>query len=307
MTWATRVSSALSTRLIRCLGLNMTVYNWSTLTNNQQIAFNPSTDKLTFDSSSISATSLYIWWSNTVSTTFIYGSQTVTLLTDVRSISTSNVSFANGSLLIIGDNTIGTITDDTANSLTGSSNNDALYGLGGNDIISAGAGNDSIQIGYAYGGVGNDTIDGGEGSDSLIYISDNMSTPAVTVNLANHMATSLQGTLTLSSIEAVFGTNQNDSFSGGDLSHGLNSLGNITSEKFWGGPGNDTIIGAANSDIPAIADYSNKVSNQIVIADLKTGFVIDGLGGIDTLFNVREIRGGVGNDQLTGGGAYSIN
>ena len=48
----------------------MTVYNWSTLTNNQPIAFNPSTDKLTFDSSAISARSVDVRWTDTTSILF---------------------------------------------------------------------------------------------------------------------------------------------------------------------------------------------------------------------------------------------
>ena len=48
----------------------MTVYNWSALTNNQQIAFNPATDKLTFDSLAISAGSVDVRWTDTTSILF---------------------------------------------------------------------------------------------------------------------------------------------------------------------------------------------------------------------------------------------
>ena len=38
----------------------MTIFTWSTLTNNQQITFNPLLDKLVFDDVSISAASVSI-------------------------------------------------------------------------------------------------------------------------------------------------------------------------------------------------------------------------------------------------------
>ena len=277
----------------------MTVYNWSAITNNQQIAFNPSSDRFTFDDASITPPYIGLYWSGTANVTLSYSGKSVVLLTDVKTLTTSNVTFASNGLLVIGDNAVGATADDTANTLTGSALDDRFYGLGGADVINAGDGNDYISIGYSSASIGNDTINGGNGFDILAYNLDDTS-PPVTVNLATHTATSSQGTLTLSSIETVFGTSQNDSFVGGDPAHLMDSLGNFTSERFKGAAGNDTIIGGGTG-FGTTADYSSNNSNQVVIADLRAGLVIDGLGGIDTVTNVRTIWAGSGNDQLNGG------
>ena len=276
----------------------MTVYNWSVLTNNQQIAFNPSADRLTFDDASI--TPPYIWLSSSggSSVTFSYSGKAVVLQADVKTLTNTNVTFASNGQLIIGDNTTGTATDDSSNTLTGTAQDDRLYGLGGADVINAGDGNDLISVVNWIGSIGNDTINGGGGFDILEF-NTSSSTPPVTVNLAAHTATSIEGTLTLSSIETVFGTGQNDLFIGGDPVDATDSLGNRAGERFRGGAGNDTIVGAGQ-DFRTTADYTNNKSNQIVIADLHSGLVIDGLGGIDTVSNV-TIWAGAGNDQLTGG------
>ena len=58
----------------------MTVYNWSALINNQQIVFNPATDKLTFDSLAISAGSVDVRWTDTTSILFGYTADTTAAL-----------------------------------------------------------------------------------------------------------------------------------------------------------------------------------------------------------------------------------
>ena len=70
--------------------------------------------------------------------------------------------------------------DNNADTLTGGSGDDMLYGNGGNDVLNGGS-NDDILLGntgndelngdsgadVAFGGEGNDTIDGGTGNDTL--------------------------------------------------------------------------------------------------------------------------------------------
>ena len=280
-----------------------TFYKWSTLTNNQQIPFSPTLDRLLFDDLAISAAGVSVSWSTNASVTFSYGGKTVTFTpTDKMALTTSNVMFLNGSVLVIGDNAVGNTLDDSANVINGSEYNDCLLGLGGDDVINAGNGNDYIAAGYGTKALGNDTINGGGGFDTLAYVNGLSTTPPVTVNLANHTAVSLQGSFTINSIENVYGTAQNDTFIGGDPSHILDSLGNYTNEVFRGYGGNDILIGGSGNNYSTVADYSNNSSNQVVIANLHTGYVIDGLGGIDTISNVKSIWSGSGNDQLTGGG-----
>ena len=172
-------------------------------------------------------------------------------------------------------------------------------GLGGNDSLSGGAGNDNFNTGFGTGNFGNDTIDGGTGSDSLVYSVG--STNPATVNLATGTATNAQGNTTLISIETVLGTAGADSFTGGDPSHGVDATGNTTTERFRGNYGNDTITGGAGNNFFATADYANNSATQAVTANLATGVVNDGRGGTDTLVNVDGLRGGSGNDVLTGG------
>ena len=285
----------------------MTVYNWSTLINLQQIAFNPANDILKFDVST-SAADTGIDWSDGSTVTFTIGTKSVTLLTDLRTLTTTNVTFADGSLLVVGDNTVATTADDAANTLNGSSHNDRFFGLGGADVMNGGGGDDKFQVfyspnskvAYSNGSVGNDTIYGGSGID-LFAGGGGASTPPVTVNLATHTATSIAGNLTIYSIENVSGTGNNDLLIGGDPADAVDSSGHFITERFRGQGGNDTIIGGGQN-FNTIADYSYISSNQSVIANLHTGTVIDGQGGIDTISNVGTIWGGAGDDQLMGGG-----
>ena len=292
----------------------MTIYNWSTLTNNQPITFDPSKDKLVFDDASISAASVSISFGGSGSaayTTFAYAGITITLASaEIKALTSTSVTFADGSLLIIGDNTTGTSADDSANTLNGSSHDDRFIGLGGGDAINGNDGDDFISIGYTSGSVGNDVIDGGAGKDTLAYVQNNAATPAITVNMANHSVTSTQGTLTVRSIEKVYGTANNDTFIAGAIEHKIDSLGNITNEIFRGNGGNDTITGVAdtyngvavnNVDYRTGADYSNNTSAQAINANLHTGVVNDGLGGTDTLTWVSMVFGGAGDDVMAGG------
>ena len=286
-----------------------TIYKWSTLTNGQQLTFDPSKDKLVFDDASISAANLSFSFTGTTSVTIAYGGTTVTIAASVKSLTTSNVTFANGSLLVVGDNAVAATADDNANTLDGSAQGDLLIGLGGNDVINGGTGDDVILIGYPMVAVGNDTVDGGAGTDTLIYPGSNTLTPAITVDMAGHTVSSSQGTLTIKSIEKVRGTAGNDSFIGGASEHKIDSLGNITNEIFRGNGGNDTISGVVAADSKwgndityrIGADYSNNTSAQAINADLHAGTVSDGLGGTDKLSFVSMVFGGAGNDVIAGG------
>ncbi len=279
----------------------MTTYNWSTLTNAQSIAFNPAVDVLRFDDSTISAAALGFSFTSSapLTSTFTFGGKSITLQTDFKALTTTNLTFADGSLFLVGDNTTGVAGDDGPNTLTGGNGNDALVGLGGDDSMSGGAGDDSFHTVYNTGAFGNDTIDGGPGFDTLVY--NSTSTNAANVNLATGRATNAQGNTTLISIENVLGTAGNDVFTGGDPAHDTDSFGNNIRELFRGNGGNDTITGGSGNGFFTIADYGNNSSSQPVSANLSTGTASDGRGGTDTLVNVDMLIGGAGNDTLVGG------
>ena len=124
----------------------MTDFNWSTLSNNQQIAFNPLADRLYFDDALIMPASIGVSSAGSSSVNLSYNGKSITLQTSVKSLTTSNVAFASHGLLVIGDNTTGASADDLANTLTGSSHDDQFIGLGGNDTIYGGAGNDTANF-----------------------------------------------------------------------------------------------------------------------------------------------------------------
>jgi Ca2+-binding RTX toxin-like protein len=279
----------------------MTTYNWTALTPGQSIAFDPTADVLRFDDSTIAAGSLSFSFqmSPPASTSFTSGSKTVTVQTDLRTLTTTNVTFVDGSVWLVGDNTTGTAGDDTANTLVGGNGGDALLGLGGNDTMTGGNGDDSFHMAYSTGSFGNDTIDGGPGFDTLTY--SPVSTNPANVNLATHTATSSQGTASLTSIETVIGTAANDVFIGGDPAHAIDSMGNNISERFRGKGGNDTLAGGSGAQFFTTADYADNTSAQPVSVNLATGTASDGLGGTDTLSNIDGVRGGAGDDTLIGG------
>jgi len=152
--------------------LVMSTYLWSALTNKQSLVFNPLWDLLSFDDASTSASSVTINWTDATSTIFSHGDKTVTLLADVRSLTTYNVTFRDSSLLIIGDNSIGFNNDDGPNNLGAYNKSDQILGLRGNDTIFGGDGNDVLDGGdgddVIYGGSGNDTLIGGAGANTMM-------------------------------------------------------------------------------------------------------------------------------------------
>jgi Ca2+-binding RTX toxin-like protein len=287
----------------------MATFSWTTLANNESVAFNPSIDVLNFNDASIAAADLSLTFnsSSSPSLRLSVNSKAVTLQTDPRTITPSNVTFADGSALLIGDLTTGLTGDASANKIVGGNGNDQIFGMGGNDVILAGGGDDRIvPFGPAPSFIpwGDETIDGGSGTDTLAFPSltptNNGSVP-VNVNLAAGTATSTSGNLTLKSIEVVIGTAGDDVFLGGDPAHAVDGHGNTVTERFRGLGGDDTITGGAGPGFFTIADYSSNTSNQAVNVNLATGLATDGVGGTDTLTNVDGVRGSPGNDTLTGG------
>ena len=77
----------------------MAVFSWTTLNNNQTIAFNPNIDVLNVNDPNLSAADVGTsGGSSTASISISIGGKTVTLQTDRRALTTSNVSFADGSV-----------------------------------------------------------------------------------------------------------------------------------------------------------------------------------------------------------------
>ncbi|QMB07899.1 hypothetical protein HV011_20820 [Citrobacter freundii] len=179
-----------------------------------------------------------------------------------------------------------------ANTITGGSGNDFLYGMGGNDTLYGGAGNDVLDGGEGAdnlqggtgndkmtGGAGNDRLDGGEGADVMVgglgndtYIVDNNGdvvteglnggTDAVQTTLHNYTLTNNVENLVFTGTGAFTGR-------GNAIANTI--TGGSGNDFLYGMGGNDTLYGGAGND------------------------ALDGGDGADNL------QGGAGNDKLTGG------
>jgi hypothetical protein len=127
--------------------------------------FNPASDILSFDSPTFNAASLGLSYAGDYTgISLTAGAITFNLSTTVNlaSLTTGNVIFADGSRLIVGDDS-SSGNDILANTLIGSAGHDQLLGLAGNDTLVGGAGNDVLN-----GGTGADLLKGGLGNDSYV-------------------------------------------------------------------------------------------------------------------------------------------
>lgn len=150
----------------------MAVYLWSALANGELIEeFDPLSDELRFDDAAIAAAYVEATAPRSSLSLFNYGDKTVVLHVAPERLTSSNVTFADGSLFVYGDNGSGAVGDAQSNALTGETGGDQLFGVGGNDTLDGGFGPDRLWGGIGSdsltGGGGNDTLDGGPGVDAL--------------------------------------------------------------------------------------------------------------------------------------------
>ncbi|MDC7711577.1 calcium-binding protein [Vogesella indigofera] len=288
----------------------MTIYYFSGMANNQQVAFNPLVDRFVFDVAmpdGWGAQVMNISWgasSNSVGTYFEWQGKTVYLNgLQENEFSTSSIVFTDASRIVYGDNTAGSINDDLANTLYGGAKADELDGFGGNDTLYGGGGDD-----WLFGGGGSDVIVGGSGYDTLSYYRGD--SVGVVVDMVARTATQGVDIDKFSGIEAIRGTNKADKVTGDGQDNSFKMLG-----------GNDTINGGAGWDT---VNYNDREATAGINANLSTGVVtkqFKTLAATDSLSNVEEIRGtkfadtivgsstkdedfygNDGNDSLSGGG-----
>ena len=147
------------------------------------------------------------------------------------------------------DNVTAGTGDDT---LRGMAGNDVLNGAGGNNTLADGAGSDRLRGGngddvlFRNDFAGKDVFDGGSGTDTLSFNDeDDLSVKLDLADSSNNDGMALG--LTVSSIERVFGSSQDDDISGTGAGEFLS--GGSEGDKLDGRGGNDTLVGGAGADL----------------------------------------------------------
>jgi Ca2+-binding RTX toxin-like protein len=317
-------------------------YDYAELPNDAELYFDPTRDVLTiggglgpqdFDISDIESGPnvgrgfMLREWDpvthnavKTVSLLFTTGSDPLNLF----KITDSNIVFANGSKLMIGDNTSGTGDDSGSHTLNGSALNDILLSAGGNDTLNGGDGDDkliTIERQVTPGSSGTDYFDGGNGNDTLGLDSSQMGTIVqYTVNLATHSGSIIAGDIanpppaynssfSVFNIENVDGSDAKDDITG---DAGANYLrGNFGDDTLIGGLGNDTLDGGQGHDSMVggdgfdVVDYSRSDGDM---GPMMGGLTLSLAGGSstwgpnnnDTLASIEGVIGSSWNDSLTG-------
>ena len=192
-----------------------------------------------------------------------------------------------------------------ADTLIGNGGDNWLWGEAGNDNISGGAGNDLIQVGN-----GNSTLAGGSGTDSVSFGGDELvsfiTAAGVTVSLELQGAPQAteQGSMTLTGIENLSGSNFDDLLTGDKKDNVL--AGDSGNDTLVGGKGDDVLLGdgritvdthgaGTSGPIVTVTDVGLEADPDPVGNDL-----LDGGKGNDIL------NGGGGDDILTGGQGKDI-
>ncbi|OSI73913.1 hypothetical protein BSZ21_06095 [Bradyrhizobium canariense] len=182
-----------------------------------------------------------------------------------------------------------------------------VYGSAYGDTI-YGSNNANFTYEVFEGRGGNDYIDGRGGYDMVAYNNDVTTTSSITINLAagTVVGDSSIGTDTLRDVEAVRGTNFDDTFdaTGYGLAGALNvSSTNGNFNDFAGAGGNDTLIGNGNTRLNySIAQAAITVDLQITAGTAITvaGSATGATEGTDTFTGVNAVQASVFADTLLG-------
>ena len=245
-------------------------------------------------------------------------------------------------LLVIGeDDFLGSIQADVFRGgggddlMNGDAGNDQLFGQEGHDQIIGWSGNDTVSGGDGDdalgGGLGDDTIDGGSGIDLASYFDATNNGVVVSLAIATAQITGGAGVDTLVGIEALEGSNFNDTLTGDG-----------TDNLLAGGGGNDILNGGGGADLMAgdvgndqyhvddiddlVLEFADEGTDTVISAidftldDVLehlalTGAAINGIGNagantitgsagdnhLEGLDNNDILEGGAGNDTLLGG------
>ncbi|SCM79020.1 putative Hemolysin-type calcium-binding region [uncultured Pleomorphomonas sp.] len=229
-----------------------------------------------------------------------------------------NTTILTSTVAVVNQTIWGTDADD---SLVGSNEVDIIVGGLGNDYLSGGVGDDRL-----FGGAGDDTIDADAGDDIIVggaglsdWVSYWAASNAINVDLGQYKATGF-GNDVLLGIENVWGSDFDDQIVGDDNANGL--YGSVGDDALQGAAGDDNLDGGAGDDILAGGDGDDHLyggdgddtidggegTNDWVTYWDATGVTVnleDGTAtgqGTDTISNIENVWGSVGDDSLTGNG-----
>lgn len=196
--------------------------------------------------------------------------------------------------------TAATITgSDDGEAITSGEGGDTLHGDGGNDILRGGDGEDELEgesgNDTLYGGDQADVLDGGDGIDFVRY-DDGVSYGFRASIRDPSLNTGAAAGDTYDAIEGIIAGAGNDTLSGDD---GTNYLCGLSgNDRLAGGDGADRLSGGAGIDI---ADYSDGDHGNITIS-LSTPSRNTGAAAGDTYFSIEGILGGSSSERISGNG-----
>jgi Ca2+-binding RTX toxin-like protein len=294
----------------------MAVYQFSALSDGQGISFDPSVDRLNFDQTAIAAGDLSLTMAGSSLRVAVksgpqQGKDVVLVDTDLTQIATSNFTFADGSVALVGDNSPTNTNDHGPNTLIGGAGRDLLMGLGGNDNLQAGDNNDSLVGGlgndslggnsgddWLEGGDGNDVLGGGGGRDTFIFRENGAESADSLPDFASNWDRIELDAAGFGAIGATGRFASGDArFFAGTAAHDADDriiFNSATGQLWYDADGNGA--GAAQLIATLGAGRGVVATDFTVIETSTAGNVISGTSGNDTLV------GTTGNDTINGFG-----
>lgn len=208
------------------------------------------------------------------------------------------------------DRLFASIGSDT---LLGGAGDDVLTPQLGADVLRGGSGSDTLSLdfspfipvnfGFAWGGVAPTLT---EGAIVDLQLTSSQRLPDFEDNGSVSMGTTSLGTVQLSDIENIDGTQLDDDFFGTADANRLDGAGG--DDRLFGRSGDDWLIGGSGNDVLSgadgqdTADYSRALGAVTVRLTVQTQQQTGGAGG-DTLTGIESLVGSVLNDAFTGNGA----
>ncbi len=219
----------------------------------------------------------------------------------------------NATIFFEGENT-------KANKITGSKQNDLIYGGDLNDTISAGLGDDTI-----VGSLGNDKIIGGKGQNTIVYNQSDFGTDTVTLTNGEELTIDLSafGFTNKNQLNyRIVGRNLEIEVPNNEtqVNYGVIRLVNFATSNVTGKDGKVNLLLANDVRVNLVDDYylneidgfsakkksysGNYHAEVINASDSSVAVSINGGAGNDIIIGSilnDTLRGGVGDDKLMGG------